>query len=167
LRAVLLLDSWNTLQVLQHAPWLGRLLAASLLRQAGLTTAAHLTAFNLGLESIPVDRRRHPGRNTRLLAPMNGLVAAAEFGLKEHDRLALARQVLERRLIGRRASSKLPELIDLGDGAATGVGGHGGRGACRDAAGGAQDGRGTGFTRDDGAGEVSGVGNTPKSRLSG
>jgi hypothetical protein len=113
LRAILVLDAWNTLQVLQHAPWLGRLLAAAVLRQAGLTTAAHLTAINLGLKSIPVDRRRHPGRNTRLLALLNGLVAAAELGLKEHDRLVLARQLLERRLIGRRASSKLPELVEL------------------------------------------------------
>ncbi|UVC12436.1 DUF1612 and helix-turn-helix domain-containing protein (plasmid) [Rhizobium sp. TH2] len=113
LRTIIVLDAWNTLQVLQHAPWLGRLLAAAILRQAGLTTAAHLTAINLGLKSIAVDRRRHPGRNTRLLALLNGIVAAADLGLKEHDRLALARQVLERRLIGRRASSKLPKLIDL------------------------------------------------------
>ena len=101
------------MQVLQHAPWLGRLLAAAILRQAGLTTAAHLTAINLGLKSISVDRRRHPGRNTRLVALLHGLVAAAELGPKEHDRLALARQLLQRRLVGRRASSKLPELIDL------------------------------------------------------
>jgi len=113
LRTIIVLDAWNTLQVLQHSPWLGRLLGAAILRQAGLTTAAHLTAINLGLKSIPVDRRRHPGRITRLLASLDGLVAAAELGLKEHDRLALARQVLERRLIGRRASSKLPELVDL------------------------------------------------------
>lgn len=113
LRTIIVLDAWNTLQVLQHAPWLGRLLAAAILRQAGLTTAAHLTAVNLGLKSIAVDRRRHPGRNTRMLALLNGLVAAAEVGLKEHDRLVLARQLLERRLIGRRSSSKLPELIEL------------------------------------------------------
>ena len=37
----------------------------------------------------------------------------AELGLKDHDRLALARQMMERRLIGRRTSSKLPELIEL------------------------------------------------------
>lgn len=112
-RAVLLLDAWNSLQVLQHAPWLGRLLAAAALRQAGLTTGGHLTAVNLGLRSIPVERRRHPRRNTRLLALLNSLVAAAELGLKEHDRLALARQMMERRLVGRRTSSKLPALVEL------------------------------------------------------
>ncbi|AIC31302.1 HTH DNA-binding domain-containing protein (plasmid) [Rhizobium etli bv. mimosae str. IE4771] len=113
LRAALLLDAWNDPQVLQHAPWLGRLLAAETLRRAGLTTAAHLAAFNLGLKSLPVDRRRHRARDTRLLAIVNGVIAAAELGLKEHDRLALARQMMERRLVGRRSSSNLPELIEL------------------------------------------------------
>ncbi|ASY60551.1 RHE_PE00001 family protein [Sinorhizobium sp. CCBAU 05631] len=113
LQAVVALDAWNELAVLQHAPWLGRLLAASLLRQAGITTAAHLATFNLGLKSIPVDRRRHRDRATRLKAIAHGLIAAAEFGLKEHDRLALARQMMERKLAGRRISSKLPQLIEL------------------------------------------------------
>lgn len=113
LRAIVLLDAWNALQVLQHAPWLGRLLAGSILRQAGVTSAAHLAAINLGLRSIPVDQRRHPRRETRLLAIARGLIAAAETGLKEHDRLVLARQVMQRKLVGRRASSKLPELIEM------------------------------------------------------
>lgn len=113
LRAALLLDAWNDLQVLQHAPWLGRLLAAETLRQAGLTSAAHLAAINLGLKSIPVERRRHRGRDTRLLAIIHGIVVAAELGLKEHDRLALAKQMMERRLAGRRSSSNLPGLIEL------------------------------------------------------
>ncbi len=113
LQAIVALDAWNELSVLQHAPWLGRLLAASILRQAGVTTAAHLAAFNLGLKSIPVHRRRHRDREVRLLAITNGLIAAAEIGLKEHDRLALARQMMERKLTGRRTSSKLPELIEL------------------------------------------------------
>lgn len=113
LRAIIALDRWNELHVLQRAPWLGRLLVASLLRQAGLTTASHLAAFNLGLKSMPVDRRRHRDRETRLLAFAHGLTAAAESGLKQHDRLALARQMMERKLAGRRATSKLPDVIDL------------------------------------------------------
>jgi hypothetical protein len=113
LQAIVALDAWNELAVLQHAPWLGRLLAASILRQAGVTTGAHLAAINLGLKTIPVDRRRHRDRETRLLAIAHGLIAAAEIGLKEHDRLALARTLFERKLDGRRTSSKLPELVDL------------------------------------------------------
>jgi hypothetical protein len=113
LQAIVALDAWNELSVLQHAPWLGRLFAASILRQAGITTGGHLAAINLGLKTIPVDRRRHRDRETRLLAIGHGLLAAAEIGMKEHDRLALAKTMFERKLEGRRTSSKLPELVEL------------------------------------------------------
>lgn len=59
LQAIIALDAWNELSLLQHAPWLGRLFAASLLREAGITTGAPLAAINLGLKTLPVDRRRH------------------------------------------------------------------------------------------------------------
>ncbi|MBX4927142.1 RHE_PE00001 family protein [Rhizobium binae] len=113
LQAIVALDAWNELSVLQHAPWLGRLFSAAILRQAGVTTGAHLAAINLGLKNIPVDRRRHRDRETRLLAIAHGLLAAAEIGMQEHDRLALARTLFERKLEGRRTSSKLPELVEL------------------------------------------------------
>ncbi|BCH58710.1 hypothetical protein RvVAR0630_13340 [Agrobacterium vitis] len=113
LQAIVAVDAWNELSVLQHAPWLGRLLAASIVRRAGITTGAHLTAINLGLKTIPVDRRRHRDRESRLLAIVHGLIAAAEICMKEHVRLALARKMMERRLEGRRTSSKLPELVEL------------------------------------------------------
>ena len=113
LQAIVALDAWNELSVLQHAPWLGRLFSASILRQAGVTTGAHLAAINLGLKTIAVDRRRHRDREARLLAIAHGLLAATEIGMKEHDRLALARQMMERKLKGRRTSSKLPELVEL------------------------------------------------------
>jgi hypothetical protein len=113
LAVIVVLEAWNELSVSQHAPWLGRLLAAALLRQAGISTGGHLMAVNLGLKTIPVDRRRHRDRDTRLLAIAQGLLAAAEIGLKEHDRLALARTMMERKIAGRRASSKLPELVEL------------------------------------------------------
>ncbi|NEI16029.1 DUF1612 domain-containing protein [Rhizobium leguminosarum] len=113
LQAIVALDAWNELSVLQHAPWLGRLLATSILRQAGVTTGAHLATINLGLKTIPVDRRRHRDREARLLAIAHGLLAAAEIGMKEHDRLVLARTMMDRKVEGRRTSSKLPELVEL------------------------------------------------------
>lgn len=113
LQAILVLDAWNELAVLQRAPWLGRLLAGSLLRGEGLTTRAHLLAFNAGLKTIRVERRRHRNFETRLMASLEGLAAGVELGFKEHDRLLLARQMMERRLTGRRASSNLPGLIEL------------------------------------------------------
>ncbi len=79
-------------------------MAASILRQAGLTTAAHLAALNLGLKSIPVDRRRDRDRETRLLALLTGITAATEAEVKEHDRLMLARQTMTPKLVGRRTS---------------------------------------------------------------
>ncbi len=112
-RAIVALDAWNELSVLQHAPWLGRLLSASILREAGITTGTHLAAMNLGLRTIPVDRRRHRDRETRLLAIAHGLLAAAEIGMKEHDRVTLAKTMMDRKLEGRRTSSKLPELVEL------------------------------------------------------
>ncbi|PWE52993.1 hypothetical protein DEM27_28330 [Metarhizobium album] len=113
LQAIVALDAWNELAVLQHAPWLGRLFAASILREAGITSGAHLAAFNLGLKTIPVDRRRHRDRETRLLAIVHGLIATTEIGMKEHDRLMLAKTMMDRKLEGRRTSSKLPELVEL------------------------------------------------------
>lgn len=113
LQAIVALDAWNELSVLQYAPWLGRLFCAAILREAGITTGAHLAAINLSLKTIPVDRRRHRDRGTRLLAIAQGFLAAAEIGLKEHDRLTLAKTMFERKLEGRRTSSKLPQLVEL------------------------------------------------------
>ncbi|MBB3313419.1 hypothetical protein FHT78_005211 [Rhizobium sp. BK196] len=113
LQAIVALDAWNELAVLQHAAWLGRLFAASMLRQASVTTGTHLAAISLGLKTIPVDRRRHRDRETRLLAIAHGLLAAAEIGMKEHDRLTLAKTMMDRKLEGRRTSSKLPKLVEL------------------------------------------------------
>ncbi|WP_046601754.1 RHE_PE00001 family protein [Neorhizobium galegae] len=112
-RAIVALDAWHELAVLQHAPWLGRLFCAAILRQAGVTSGAHLAAVNLGLKTIPVDRRRNRDRETRLLAIARGFLAAAEIGMKEHDRLVLAKAMMDRKLEGRRTSSRLPELVEL------------------------------------------------------
>tara|TARA_R110002020_G_scaffold210743_1_gene416940 strand:+ start:1216 stop:2346 length:1131 start_codon:yes stop_codon:yes gene_type:complete len=113
LQAIVALDAWNEISVLQHAPWLGRLFAASILREASITSGGHLAAINLGLKTIPVDRRRSRDREMRLLAIAHGLLAAAEIGMKAHDRLTLAKTMMDRKLEGRRTSSKLPELVEL------------------------------------------------------
>jgi hypothetical protein len=111
-RAALVLDAWNVLAVLQHAPWLGRLLAAAVLQNDGLTVN-YLVPVSVGLKQVQRDRRAHRHRDIRLLALIEAMREAAEMGLKDHDRLVLARQQMEHRLSGRRKSSKLPQLIDL------------------------------------------------------
>ena len=112
LRAAILLDAWSEIEVLQHAAWLGPLLVGSLLRQEGVC-AGHLACLHLGAKNIARERRRARRRNDRLLALVDAIQDAALTGLKEHDRLVLAKSQMERRLRERRASSKLPALVEL------------------------------------------------------
>jgi hypothetical protein len=112
LRAAILLDAWSEIEVLQHAAWLGPLLVAALLRQEGLV-AGHLACLHLGAKNIPRERRRAWSRSDRLLAFVDAIQEAALAGLKEHDRLVLAKNQMERRLRERRASSRLSDLVDL------------------------------------------------------
>ena len=112
LRAAIALDAWNQIQVLQHKGELGRLLAADLLRQEGVTLS-HLPSLNVGLKSVRVERRRSPSRMVRLTAILEGFEEAARIALKEHDRLVAAREQLGRRVSHRRGHSRLPQLIDL------------------------------------------------------
>ncbi|WP_352830368.1 RHE_PE00001 family protein [Mesorhizobium sp. M0159] len=112
LRAAILLEAWSDIEVLQHATWLGPLLVAALLRQEGLA-AHHLACIHLGAKNIPRERRRARNRGDRLLALLDAIHDAAVAGLKEHDRLVLAKSQMERRVKQRRASSKLSDLVEL------------------------------------------------------
>lgn len=112
LRAALLIDAWAEIEVLQHAAWLGPLLAAALLRQSG-TTINHLAGLFVGLRAVPRNLRCARDRTVRLLAMIDAITEAASTGLKEHDRLMMARGQIERRLRKRRKSSKLPQLVEL------------------------------------------------------
>ncbi|MGE3371498.1 MAG: RHE_PE00001 family protein [Rhizobiaceae bacterium] len=112
LRAAVLLDAWQEIEVLQRGAWIGPLLVAALLRQDGIA-AHYLAALHLGAQRIRRERRRARDRGDRLLAFLDGIQEAARLGLKEHDRLMLAKDQMERRLRKRRASSKLPHLVEL------------------------------------------------------
>jgi Protein of unknown function (DUF1612)/HTH DNA binding domain len=112
LAAALAWDAWEQIEPLQRQAWLGNLLAASTLRRDG-KTASHLFALNTGMRTVARDRRRARDRHTRLAAFLEGAAAAAEAGLKELDRLAMARVQMERRLRNRRSNSSLPALIEL------------------------------------------------------
>lgn len=112
LRATFALDAWSDIDVLQRGAWVGPLLVAALLRKEGVA-AHHLPCLHLGARKIPRERRRARSRTDRLLAWIDTVYETASAGLKEHDRLLLAKEQMERALRGRRASSKLPRLIDL------------------------------------------------------
>ncbi|RWM07234.1 MAG: DUF1612 domain-containing protein, partial [Mesorhizobium sp.] len=112
LRAAILLEAWSDIEVLQHGIWLGPLLVAALLRQEGLA-AHHLAGLHLGAKNIPRERRRARNRSDRLLASLDAIHEAALVGLKEHDRLVMAKSQMERRLKQRRTSSKLADLVEF------------------------------------------------------
>lgn len=112
LRAAILLEAWQDIEVLQHTTWLGPLFVAALLRQEGVA-ANHLACLHLGAKNIPRERRRARNRSDRLLACLDAIHDAALGGLKEHDRLVLAKKQLERRPRRRHARSRLPDLVEL------------------------------------------------------
>lgn len=120
LRAALALDDWNRNEILPRTPWLGSLLAASMLRaeskQSGKASGqgiTHVPVLFMGLRAIPRERRNTKDQTERLIALLEAFEHSALIGLKEHDRLVLARTQMQRKLKGKRASSKLPELIEL------------------------------------------------------
>jgi hypothetical protein len=112
LAAAIALDAWDAIEPLQSQNWLGRLLAGDLLRRRK-KTRAHLPAIALGLKETPQQRRWKRDPATRLEVLLDSFAAGAEAGLKAHDRLALAKLRLEHRAAGRRAHSKLPQLVEV------------------------------------------------------
>ncbi len=112
LAAALAAQSWDAIEPLQHRPWLGRLLAASLLRARG-KTKCHLPCFHDGLKAVPQARRRGRDSTERLIVELDAIRLAAEAGLQNHDRWANQRVLLLRKLENRRATSRLPALVDF------------------------------------------------------
>ena len=87
LAAAITADAWDRIEPLQHTPWLGRLLAAALLRGRG-KTRWHLPCLHAGLKAIPRERRRAPPRDAaaQLVVQLEAITAAAAAGLNDHDR---------------------------------------------------------------------------------
>jgi hypothetical protein len=111
LAAAIVTEAWDAIAPLQHTPWLGRMLAAALLRERG-KTRWHLPCLHDGLKAIPRERRRPREYAARLAVQIEAMTAAAESGLKHHDRWLNQRTLLARKLDGRRATSRLPALLD-------------------------------------------------------
>jgi hypothetical protein len=111
LAAAIVAEAWDRIEPLQHTPWLGRLLAAALLRRRG-KTRTHLACLHAGLKTIPRERRRSSDPVSRLLIQFEAMTAAADAGLKDHDRWLNQRTLLARKLNGRRSTSRLPALVD-------------------------------------------------------
>jgi hypothetical protein len=112
LAAALLWDAWEHLEPLQRQHWLGQLLISDILRSRG-KLRSHLLAYAVGLREIPRERRRARDRTTRLVAYLDAMSAAAGTGIKDIDRLTLAKRQLERKVLDKRSTSSLPVAIDL------------------------------------------------------
>ena len=112
LAASVLWDGWEHLEPLQRQHWLGQVLVSDFLRARG-KVRSHLLAYAVGLREIPRERRRARDRTTRLVAYLDAMSAAAGMGIKDIDRLTLAKRQLERKASGRRTTSSLPVAVDL------------------------------------------------------
>jgi hypothetical protein len=112
LAAALAHGAWIAIEPLRRATGLGRLLASAVLRDRG-KTRVHLPCLAEGAKAVPREHRRSRDAGTRLVAELEAIAAAAEEGMKQHDRWLLARTLLLRKLDGRRSTSRLPELIEF------------------------------------------------------
>jgi len=112
LAAAMLAALWDDIEPLQHAPWLGRLLASALLRQRG-KTRSHLLCVNSGARAVPRLRLKQADSTSKILYWLAAILAAAEQGQKDHDRWLLARASRAGALKGRRGNSHLPQALDL------------------------------------------------------
>ncbi|MBB2750301.1 UNVERIFIED_ORG: hypothetical protein GGI57_000974 [Rhizobium aethiopicum] len=112
LGAIILFEAWERIEPLRRQHWLGGLLVAGHLRARG-KVASHLFSFYGGLKLVRHERRRARDRATRLQAFLEAMHLGAAAGLKELDRLSLARTQMELRFRGRRSNSSLPDLADF------------------------------------------------------
>jgi hypothetical protein len=112
LGAALLFEAWERIEPLRRQHWLGGLLVSSHLRARG-KVASHLFSFHSGLKLVRHERRRSRNRLMRLEAFLDAMQEGAAAGLKEIDRLTLARTQMEMRFRGRRSNSSLPQLADF------------------------------------------------------
>lgn len=112
LAAAVLWDAWEHLEPLQRQHWLGQVLVSDFLRARG-KLRSHLLAYSVGLREIPRERRHARDRTDRLIAFLDAMNAAAAAGIRDIDRLSLAKRQLERRATGKRSTSSLPAAIDL------------------------------------------------------
>jgi hypothetical protein len=106
------LDVWEEIGPLQRSAWLGPLLAAALLRSRGKTRHC-LTALHSGFRQAKYRRVGRDDLETRLVKFACAIETMAKADSKELDRLTLARELLLRKCKGRRANSRMPQLVDL------------------------------------------------------
>lgn len=104
-------DAWTALGMYPRQPWLGLIMAGSILRTRGLTK--HLLPL---VSSYKASRYRLQGREggvEKVEAFARIVDEAVNQGEKDLQRLIMARETMMRRAKDCRSNSRLPQLIDL------------------------------------------------------
>jgi hypothetical protein len=112
LAAALALDAWLRLEPAERGGEIGFALAATVLRQRGIA-AHHLPALGLGLRKGRFRWSPHQALPVRLAGLVAAIGESARLAGADLQRLTLAREVMLRRCEGRRADSRLGELVGL------------------------------------------------------
>jgi hypothetical protein len=104
-------DAWLDLNLYTRLPWLGLIMAASILRARGLTSCL------LPLAGGFKQSKFRPQGRERATEKLEGFCQVIEEALalahKDLDRLILARELMSRVTKTCRSNSKLPELVEL------------------------------------------------------
>nr|WP_281351464.1 RHE_PE00001 family protein [Microvirga arsenatis] len=103
--------AWLDLNLYPRLPWLGLIMAASILRARGLT--GHLLPLAAGFKQSKFRPQGREGATETLEGFCQVLEAALAIGNKDLDRLILARELMQRVTKECRSNSKLPGLIEL------------------------------------------------------
>ena len=104
-------DAWLNLNLYPRQPWLGLILAGSILRARGLTT--HLLPLAAGFKQSKFRPQGREGALEKLEGFCRVVEEAVAIGHKDLDRLILARALMSRVTARCRSSSKLPQLVEL------------------------------------------------------
>ena len=112
LAAAVALDAWFMLDPSERHPFLGPLLAGALLRRRA-TSRHHLSAVALGLRECRSPWLKVTSAAERISGLLRAFEAAAHAAGRDLDRLSLARELLLRRVRGKRGTSRLPQLVDV------------------------------------------------------
>jgi hypothetical protein len=104
-------NAWLDLNLYTRLPWLGLIMAASILRARGLTS--HLLPLAAGFKKSRFRPQGREGAAEKLEGFCQVLEEALALAHKDLDRLILARELMNRVTAKTRSNSKLPELVEL------------------------------------------------------
>jgi hypothetical protein len=100
-------ENWNFIRL----PWLGLIMAATILRARRLT--AHLLPLAAGFKQSKVRPQGREGAAAKLDGFCQVLEEALSIANRDLDRLVLARELMTRATAKCRSNSRLPGLVEL------------------------------------------------------